>query len=76
MFCFGFFFYCNCVYGGNCKRYKLNFNLGELNMFILLVVGFNSINVRLLGVLDVNGGFFCDVIVIGDEVDVDLDLVL
>lgn len=45
-------------------------------MSIPLVAGFNSTNVRSLGVLDANGGFLCDVTAIGDEADVDLDLVL
>lgn len=38
------------------------------------IPGFDSSNLGSLGVLDSNGGFLCEVVAIGDETDVDLDL--
>jgi len=52
----------------------VNLHLGELNVSGC-DAGLNGANVRALEILDANGGFLGDIVAIGDEAHVDLDLV-
>lgn len=44
--------------------------------YYFLVVDFINGKLVFLGILDINGGFFFDIVVFGDEVEVDLDVVV